>query len=305
MSAAAFFSPRIFAGLSSPHPSLASSRVVVLPVPYDSTSEYKSGAREGPRAILDASAYLELYDHELDAEIHLVGIHTLPELEPVMSGPEPTIQRVYQAAKGVLQQDKLLVMLGGEHSLTLGPVRACCEKYSDLSVLQLDAHADLRDSYQGTPFSHACVMRRVWELCPVIQVGLRSLSREERDFLQEERSKPLYTGRPLDTNNVERVVSALSPHVYVTIDLDVFDPSVMAAVGTPEPGGLGWEQVLTLLRAVARRRSIVGFDVVELCPREGPSSCAFLAAKLTYKLIGYATLPLTPGRRSGTLSPEV
>ncbi len=267
----------------------ASSKVVILPVPYDSTTEYKSGTREGPRAIIDASQYLELYDTELDREISEVGIHTLPEVQPLMSGPEPMLERVYQIASDLLDKGKLLAMLGGEHSLTLGVVRAFREKYPELSVLHLDAHADLRDQYQGTKYSHACVMRRVWELCPVVHVGVRSMSREEHEFLVQRKIEPSYAEALASPDSVARVVSALSPQVYVSIDLDVFDPSIMSAVGTPEPGGLSWQQVLELLRAVADSKQIVGFDLMELCPREGPSSCAFLAAKLAYKLVGYAT----------------
>jgi len=284
-----FQPPRVFASV---HPQLTTSdeaKVVILPVPYDSTTEYKSGAREGPQAIIDASQYLELYDTELDREISEAGIHTLPEVQPLMSGPEPMLQRVYQIASDLLDKGKLLAMLGGEHSLTLGMVRAFREKYPELSVLHLDAHADLRDQYQGTKYSHACVMRRVWELCPVVHVGVRSMSREEHDFLVQHKIEPSYAEALTSPDSATRVVSTLSPQVYISIDLDVLDPSIMSAVGTPEPGGLSWQQVLELLRAVASSKQIVGFDLVELCPREGPSSCAFLAAKLAYKLVGYAT----------------
>ncbi len=270
---------------------LDEAKVVILPVPYDSTTEYKSGTREGPRAIIDASQYLELYDTELDREISEVGIHTLPEVQPLMSGPEPMLERVYQIASDLLDKDKLLVMLGGEHSLTLSMVRAFREKYPELSVLHLDAHADLRDQYQGTKYSHACVMRRVWELCPVVHAGVRSMSREEHRFLVQRKIKPFYAEALTSPDSVAQVVSTLSPQVYISIDLDVLDPSIMSAVGTPEPGGLSWQQMLELLRAVASGKQIVGFDLVELCPREGPSSCAFLAAKLAYKLVGYATSP--------------
>ena len=286
-----FQPPRVFAGV---HPQLTTSdeaKVVILPVPYDSTTEYKSGAREGPQAIIDASQYLELYDTELDREISEVGIHTLPEVQPLMSGPEPMLERVYQIASDLLNKGKLVAMLGGEHSLTLGMVRAFREKYPELSVLHLDAHADLRDQYQGTKYSHACVMRRVWELCPVVHVGVRSMSREEHRFLVQRKIEPSYAEALTSPDSAARVVSTLSPQVYISIDLDVLDPSIMSAVGTPEPGGLSWQQVLDLLRAVSDNKQIVGFDLVELCPREGPSSCAFLAAKLAYKLVGYATSP--------------
>lgn len=289
MSEEFFIPPRSFAGISPQAAAFDKAKVVVLPVPYDSTTEYKTGAREGPQAIIDASQYLELYDAELDQEISEVGIHTLPEVQPLMSSPELMMERVYQIAKDLLDKGKLLAMLGGEHSLSLGMVKAFKEKYPGLSVLQLDAHADLRDQYQGTRYSNACVVRRVWELCPVVQAGIRSFSREEHRFMQQHKIEPFYAEVATSPDYVAKVVSSLSSQVYISIDLDVLDPSIMSAVGTPEPGGLSWQQMLELLRAVANSKKIVGFDLVELCPKEGPTSCAFLAAKLAYKLVGYAT----------------
>jgi len=243
-------------------------------VPYDSTTDWRSGARDGPWAIIDASRYLELYDLELKRETYQVGIHTLPEIQPDMTGPENMTQRVYQVARELLDKNKMVLMLGGEHSLTLGMVKAYLERHEALSVLQLDAHADLRDSYLGTRFSHATVMRRVCELCPIVPVGIRSLSEEEHRFIDEAGIKPVYAEDLISTgDSIKRIIATLSNEVYVTIDLDVLDPSIMSAVGTPEPGGIGWYELLNLLR--------------EVCPDEGPRSCAFLAAKLAYKLIGY------------------
>ncbi len=288
MSQELFSPPRNFAGISPPYSDWENSRVVVLPVPYDSTTDWRSGARDGPRAIIDASRYLELYDLELKREIYRVGIHTLPEIQPDMTSPENMTQRVYTVARGLLDKNKTLLMLGGEHSLTLGMVKAYREKHQALSVLQLDAHADLRDSYLGTRFSHATVMRRVCELCPIVPVGIRSLSEEEHRFIDEAGIKPVYAnGLILAGDSINHIIATLSNEVYITIDLDVLDPSIMSAVGTPEPGGIGWYELLNLLREVARSKRIVGFDLVELCPDEGPLSCAFLAAKLAYKLIGY------------------
>lgn len=284
-----FLPPRSFAGIPLQAVPFDTAKVMIVPVPYDGTAEWRSGAREGPQAIIDASQYLELYDAELEREISEVGIHTLPELQPLASGPEFMIERVYGIAKYLIEKDKLWAMLGGEHSLTLGAVKAFHEKYPELSVLQLDAHTDLRDQYQGTRYGNASVMRRVWEICPVVQVGIRSFSLEEHKYLQQQNKEPFYAEASNSPDFSARVVSALSSMVYVSIDLDVFDPSIMSAVGTPEPGGMSWQQVLNLLRAVATGRQIVGFDLMELCPREGPTSCAFLAAKLAYKLIGYAT----------------
>ncbi len=278
-----------FAGLTPPYSDRARARVVIVPVPYDGTSEWHGGSRHGPRAVIEASRYLELYDMELGAEIHEVGIHTLDEIEPVMGSPEDMVERVYQVVAGLVAEGKFVVVLGGEHSVSLGAVRAFKENFPDLNVLQLDAHADLRDEYLGTRYGHACVMRRVFEYCPVVQVGVRSLSLEERQFMERSGIKCLFIEEPEGRlGGAEEVVDGLQEHVYVTIDLDVFDPSVMPAVSTPEPGGMQWHQVLSLLKLVARRRRIVGFDLVELCPGEGPDHCAFLAAKLAYKLIGYA-----------------
>jgi len=285
-----FYPPRNFGAIPSPKADFQDARVVILPVPYDSTTTYRSGTRDGPMAIIDASQYLELYDLELDREIYQVGIHTLPEVQTVMSGPEGMVYQVYQVAKGLLEADKTIVMLGGEHSLTLGMVQAYKERHPGLSVLQLDAHADLRDEYEGAKHSHACVMRRIWGCCPIVQVGIRSLSLEERQFMQQQGLAPFYMEEfARDRDSVGKVVSSLSDVVYITIDLDVLDPSLMSAVGTPEPGGMGWHELLALVRAVSQQKRIVGFDLVEFCPREGPTSCAFLAAKLAYKVIGYIT----------------
>ena len=267
------------------------AKVVVLPIPYDSTVDWRAGTREGPNAIIDASHFLEQYDHEFGCYIHNVGIHTLPELIPSMKGPEETVERVYTATKDILAKGKFVVMLGGEHSLTTGAVRAYRERFKNLSVLQLDAHADLRDEYEDTKFNHACIMRRVHEYCPIVQVGIRSMGIDDQKYIKSKKLHPFYAKeKPLSQTEEKAIVSQLSDDVYITIDLDVFDPSIMAAVGTPEPGGMGWYEVLRLLKHVAREKRIVGFDVMELAPREGPSACTFLAAKLTYKLIGLALI---------------
>jgi len=277
-----------FAGLISPYADLQTAKVVILPVPYDSTTEWHSGTREGPQAIIDASQYLEFYDIELKREIYKVGIHTLSKVQPLLSSPEEMIDRVYRIAIELAKQEKFLVMFGGEHSLSLGMVQALKERIQDICVLQLDAHADLRNEYLGTRYSHACVMRRISELCPIVQVGIRSLSWEEQKFLTQNNMHlfPAIPGSALAST--EEITASLRDNVYVSIDLDVFDPSIMPAVGTPEPGGMLWHEVLNLLRTITLHKRVIGFDLVELCPKEGPASCAYLAAKLAYKLIGYA-----------------
>jgi len=286
-----FLPHRVFAGLTPPYSNLQQAKTVILPVPYDSTSEWRSGSRHGPQAIIDASQYLELYDLELDREIYKVGISTLPEVEPLLSSPQDMIDRVYQVIKDLIQKDKFVALLGGEHSISLGAVRAFKEAFPRLSVLQLDAHADLRDEYLGTKYSQACVMRRIFELCPISQVGVRSLSWEEKQFLTQNKLKPLYmSDLTSNTASIDQIMNSLSEDVYVTIDVDVLDPSIMPAVGTPEPNGMSWPQVLNIIESVALHKHVVGFDLMEFCPAEGPTSCAFLLAKLAYKLIG-CTVP--------------
>lgn len=279
--------PRNFAGLVAPYGDFQTAAAVVLPVPYDSTTEWHSGARNGPRAIIDASYYLEWFDLEIGKEIHTCGIHTMPELEPAFDSPENMNSRVYQAVRELLSKSKFVVMLGGEHSISSGAVRAYREIFPDLSVLQLDAHSDLRDRYLGTKFSHACTMRRIREFCPATQVGIRAVSQEEAEFIRSYNLHVFYLMDNQQPLPLAEISSTLSDHVYVTIDLDVFDPSIMSAVGTPEPGGLLWQQTIDLLHHVSTQKKIVGFDIVELCPNQGPASCAFTAAKLAYKFIGY------------------
>ena len=269
----------------------SSSRVIVISVPYDGTTSYRGGARHGPAAIIRASRHLEDYDLELDRDVSTVGIHTTPEIAPDLSGPEALIQQVRRAVFPAASRGKLVALLGGEHTIAVGAVQALAEIHPDVSVLYLDAHADLRDEYMGTRWGHASVARRLYDLCPLVQVGVRSLSEEERKFIRDVQL-PVYfwTAETPDAAELtETVLGILSTHVYVSIDLDVFDPSLMAAVGTPEPGGMSWSEVTGLLRAVGEQRRIVGFDLTELSPSEGPESCAFTAAKLAYKLIGYAT----------------
>ncbi|MFQ5957520.1 MAG: agmatinase, partial [Candidatus Brocadiales bacterium] len=251
--------PYNFGALPEEDSQLEKSRLVILPVPYDSTSSYRTGAKEGPQAIIMASRNIELFDEELLCDVSTYGIHTLPELMPDHRGPEYTINIVEEAASGILKQGKMLVTLGGEHGITLGVVRAYKEIFPRLSVLQIDAHLDLRHSYAGSIYSHASVMRRVYELSSITQVGIRSFSEEEHNFVTENGLKPFYQR---DINHregwQEEVIERLSEEVYVTIDLDGFDPSIMPSVGTPEPGGLGWYEVLRLLRKLAEKRKVVG-----------------------------------------------
>jgi agmatinase len=286
-----FFPPRNFCNLDAADSDFQRAQVVVLPVPYDSTTSFKTGTREGPQAIIEASQEVELYDIELGCEIAQIGIHTLNDVMPALGGPEQMIKRIETVMGDLLDKGKKVAMLGGDHSITVGAVRAVHKQYPKLSVLQLDAHADLRNEWLGTGYSNASVMRRVREICPAVQVGIRSMSVDERQFVAEKNLELFYAEEALMTQDtIDRIISRLSDHVYVTVDLDVFDPSIMAAVGTPQPGGLGWYEVLRLLKSVAQKRKVISFDLVELSPHEGPTACAFLAAKLAYKFMGYVTL---------------
>ena len=283
-----------FASLDGDDADFDRAAAAILPVPYDGTVSYRGGARDGPQAIIEASRYLELYEPDLDMEPAQWGIATLPALEPDASGPEANIFHVEQAIGALAGAGKLPVMLGGEHSLTVGAVRALVQRHPGLSVLQLDAHADMRDSYQGSRYSHACVMRRLREIVEdgsVVQAGIRSISSEEMQHIRDAgvTGVHLYTpGQYNDPAAIDELLAGLGETVYVTVDLDALDPSIMPAVGTPEPGGLSWQETLGILRAVAQRSRVVGFDVMELAPNEGATHAAFTAARLTYKLIGYA-----------------
>ncbi|HZK06848.1 MAG TPA: agmatinase [Bacteroidales bacterium] len=275
----------IFGGLEAQYAELASAVAVVLPVPYDETSTWGKGADNGPAAIIEASANMELYDIETDTEIYKTGIYTA-EAVTEKSSPEAMVNAVEKAADKYLKQNKFLVGLGGEHSVTTGFVRAYARHFDNLSVLQLDAHTDLRPEYQGSPYSHASVMSRVREICPFVQVGIRSMDIVEKPFLVDEK---LFLAEDIYDNDdwMEDAVDQLTENVFITIDLDVFDPSIMPSTGTPEPGGLYWYQVIKFLRRVIEEKNVVGFDVVELAPVDDNKAPDFLAAKLIYKLLTY------------------
>lgn len=287
--------PNNFLALPDHLSRLENASVAVLPVPYDSTTSYRSGARDGPRAIIEASSALEDYDPELEVDVSQVGIHTAQAIEPHMAGPLQMVERVRDVASSMVTRDRLLAVLGGEHSISSGVVSAHRELYPGLSVLFLDAHGDFRDQYMDTPWGHASVARRISEQCPIVLVGTRSLSQEEHHDLRVG-AVPTFPWPPASpmSDIISAVVASLSEHVYVSIDLDVLDPSIMAAVGTPEPGGMDWYQITGLLKAVADARQVVGFDLVELSPGEGPVACSYTAAKLACKMMAYS-LRLAPG----------
>ena len=262
------------------------AKIVIVPVPYDETSTWVKGADKGPLAILRASANMELYDIETDSQVYLDGIFTDAPVDE-RATPEAMVKAVNQRVRAYLADVKFVVSIGGEHSITVGAVQAHARKYPGMSVLQLDAHSDLRDQYEGSKYNHACVMARVKELCPIVQVGIRSMDVSEKSALDRTRVFFADDLHHSGAGGVDTIVAGLTERVYITIDLDVFDPSIMPSTGTPEPGGLLWYDGLALLKAVCRQRTVVGFDLVELCPVESNWAPDFMAAKLIYKLLSY------------------
>jgi agmatinase len=282
--------PLQFGGAMPVMKSFDDSRVVILPVPVERTTSYGAGTRSGPREILEASSHMELWDEETGADVHDVGIFTLPAMELPFGELEPLMEEVRRVAAEVLARDKFLVALGGEHSITPPLVAAAAARYPGLTVLQIDAHADLRRSYMGTRDNHACAMRRSLDyVTSLTQVGIRSMSTEEAEAAPGLDTKIFYDfNMRQDPNWIERAVDTLGDGpVYVTIDVDGMDPAIMPSTGTPEPGGLSWYEILALLRTTMKRRNVVACDVVELSPIPGLLAPNFLCAKLIYKMLCY------------------
>jgi agmatinase len=272
-----------FGGIEEEYSAYESSPIVVLPVPYDATSTWIRGADRGPDAILEASANMELYDIQTKQEVYLKGIHTAA---PVGLGADPEImvQEVRSAIAGILADHKFPVTIGGNHSVSIGAVQACAAHYGRITVLQLDAHTDLRQEYEGSPLSHASIMARAAEVADIVQVGIRSMCTDELPYLQEGR---IFYAHDIAGKNdwYEAADRLLNGPVYITIDLDVFDPSVLPSTGTPEPGGMLYYEVYRFLDYIIKRHQIIAFDVVELCPNASEKSSDFLASKLVYQLI--------------------
>jgi agmatinase len=276
-----------FGGLPDAFALLDTSAIVVLPVPFDQTTTYVQGTDLGPAALIEASRYLELYDIETDSEVFLRGIYTAPAIEAKTS--TEMLDATYKRTLQYLKQGKFVATLGGEHSISAAPIRAHAEHFGKISVLQFDAHADLASAYRGDPLSHASVMARVREMEQVersVAVGIRSMSSEEKDALERENTLFAHEIHG-DENWIEKMIERLTDPVYITFDLDVFDSSLMPSTGTPEPGGLFWHQVAKALKEVSKRRKIIGFDIVELCPSPHFSAPDFLAAKLLYKMLSF------------------
>ncbi len=278
---------RNFGDIPAEFDDLEKSPVVIVPVAYDGTSTWIKGADRGPSAIIEASASMELYDIETGTEVYRKGIFTDKTMKNFKS-PEAMARAVHERITYHLDRDKFTVLLGGEHSVSIGAIEAYAEKYRDLTILQLDAHADTREEYEGSRYNHACVMARAREHSPIVQAGIRSMDASERASMKRERIFFAENMRN-DRKWIKKILTLLTKNVYVTIDLDVFDPSMLPSTGTPEPGGLNWYDVIDLMREVSKKRRIVGFDVVELCP--GPEkSSDFTAAKLVYKILSLVFL---------------
>lgn len=267
------------------------AQIVILQAPSEHTVSFGKGTSKGPKAILENTRQLEFYDEELDFDNHSLKVHTLKELNPKFS-QEQMLDEIYKTSKDLLLKNKFLILLGGEHSISAPIIKAHKEKWKNLSVLQFDAHSDLRDSYEGTKNSHACVMKRVVDMgMKAVQVGIRAVSMEESKLIKEKNLKIFYANEFFNAdyeNLYKKIISELTDDVYITFDVDVFDPSIMPATGTPAPGGLDWYQVLNLIKEVSKKKKIVGFDIVELAPKKEMEHCNFTAAKLLFKMMNYA-----------------
>jgi len=278
-------STRTYAGIPTENAALDTSKIVLIPVPYDGTSTFQKGADKGPEAFLHASENMELYDIETETEVYKQGIHLT---EPITenSSPEAVVAAVHKATKEYILRNKFVTVFGGEHSISIGTIRAFNETFDDLTVLHIDAHADLRKEYQGSKCNHACAVYEASQTTNLIQVGIRSMDVAETTVMDPEKTWFAHD-MANDEYWVDNVIEALGDNVFITFDLDALDPSIMPSTGTPEPGGLFWYETLDFLRQVFEEKNVVGFDIVELCPNKADKSSDFLAAKLYYKMLSY------------------
>ncbi|MUH35416.1 agmatinase [Zobellia amurskyensis] len=274
-----------YAGIPDKFAQLETAKVVLIPVPYDGTSTWGKGADKGPQAFLEASENMELYDIETNTEVYEQGIH-LAEAITENSSPEAVVNAVHKRTKKYIKRNKFVTLFGGEHSISIGTIRAFNECFDNLTVLQIDAHADLRESYEGTKYNHACAVHEASQTTNLIQVGIRSMDAIERTFMDEEKTFFAHD-MAQDEYWMDKVIEAMTDNVLITFDLDAFDPSIMPSTGTPEPGGLFWYETLEFLKQVFEEKNVVGFDIVELCPNPSEKSSDFLAAKLYYKMLSY------------------
>lgn len=274
---------RNYAGIPDKYARLDEAKVVLIPVPYDGTSSWQKGADKGPEAFLDASENMELYDIETRSEVYKKGVYLAPAVTE-NSSPEKMVEAVHKTIKSYLQQDKFVTLFGGEHSISIGSIRAFNEAFEDLTVVQIDAHADLRPSYEGSSCNHACAVHEASKKTNLLQVGIRSMDVSEVEHMDEGRT---YFAHNLYEDWMDDAIGQMTPNVFITIDLDAFDPSICPSTGTPEPGGLFWYETLDFLKYIFKKKNVVGFDIVELCPNPDEKSSDFLAAKLYYKMLSY------------------
>ena len=276
-------SKKNYAGIPEKYARIDEAKVVLIPVPYDGTSTWQKGADKGPDAFLNASENMELYDIETQTEVYRKGIYLAPPVTED-SSPEKMVDAVYKTTKNYIKQDKFVTLFGGEHSVSIGSIRAFNESFEDLTVVQLDAHADLRPEYEGSKCNHACALHEASKTTNLLQVGIRSMDISEKDHMDENQ---VYFAHDLYEDWQEDAIGQMTPNVFITIDLDAFDPSIMPSTGTPEPGGLFWYETLDFLKMMFKKKNVVGFDIVELCPNKDEKSSDFLAAKLYYKMLSY------------------
>ncbi len=274
-----------YAGIPDEFAQLEKSKVVLIPVPYDGTSTWGKGADKGPEALLEASENMELYDIETDTEVYQQGVY-VAEAVAELSSPEAMVGSVHKRTKEYIKRNKFVTLVGGEHSISIGSIRAFNECFDNLTVLHIDAHADLRESYDGTPYNHACAVYEASQSTNLVQVGIRSMDAIEMTLMDTE--KTFFAHEMVaDEYWMDKVVELLTDNVFITFDLDALDPSILPSTGTPEPGGLLWYETLEFLKQVFEEKNVVGFDLVELCPNEHDRSSNFLAAKLYYKMLSY------------------
>ena len=274
-----------YAGIAEEFAKKETAKIVLIPVPYDGTSTWQKGADKGPAAFLDASENMELYDIETNSEVYQQGVF-LADTVTENASPEAMVDAVHQATKTYIKKNKFVTIFGGEHSVSIGTIRAFNEMFEDLTVLHIDAHADLRESYEGSKCNHACAVYEASQSANLIQVGIRSMDAIEKTVMDEEKTYFAHE-MTVDDNWMDSAIDQMTDNVFITFDLDALDPSIMPSTGTPEPGGLLWYETLEFLKEVFKEKNVVGFDIVELCPNENEKSSDFLAAKLYYKMLSY------------------
>ncbi|GAB5418533.1 MAG: agmatinase [Crocinitomicaceae bacterium] len=276
---------RTYAGIPMENAVLDKSQIVLLTIPYDATSTWGKGADKGPEAFLEASENMELYDIETKSEVYKEGIF-LSQLTADYATPDEMVDDVHYIVKNFISKKKFVTIFGGEHSISIGTIRAFSESFDDLTVLQIDAHADLRAEYEGSPYNHACAMHEARETTNLVQVGIRSMDITERKYMNVEN---VFFAHQMAEDDywMDKALECMTKNVFITFDLDGFDPSILPSTGTPEPGGLHWYETLTFLKKVFETKNVVGFDIVELCPDEKDRVSPFVAAKLYYKMLSY------------------